>query len=180
MIRRPPRSTLFPYTTLFRSQSDYINEEVDFLEFTFPSKASCNEILVAISRVHFDGNINVIFTLQSCSNNIFLTVSDGDPEKVSHLLAQLERYDSEGNLCFGEKYRNRNEYLSTKKRYGLVLIRPKKLPFLNYLPDGMDGDVCFFLVVFLSEMEYRIKLEKGLDALIDLFEENDKDLISCI
>src|SRR5436190_20370755 len=24
MIRRPPRSTLFPYTTLFRSQYDYI------------------------------------------------------------------------------------------------------------------------------------------------------------
>ena len=23
MIRRPPRSTLFPYTTLFRSQRDY-------------------------------------------------------------------------------------------------------------------------------------------------------------
>src|SRR5260370_18766739 len=24
MIRRPPRSTLFPYTTLFRSRTDYI------------------------------------------------------------------------------------------------------------------------------------------------------------
>src|SRR5687768_18184201 len=24
MIRRPPRSTLFPYTTLFRSKSDYL------------------------------------------------------------------------------------------------------------------------------------------------------------
>src|SRR2546425_4246565 len=24
MIRRPPRSTLFPYTTLFRSQPDYL------------------------------------------------------------------------------------------------------------------------------------------------------------
>src|SRR3712207_8195081 len=26
MIRRPPRSTLFPYTTLFRSQADTYNE----------------------------------------------------------------------------------------------------------------------------------------------------------
>src|SRR3712207_7099827 len=25
MIRRPPRSTLFPYTTLFRSRKDYIH-----------------------------------------------------------------------------------------------------------------------------------------------------------
>src|SRR2546426_7912602 len=27
MIRRPPRSTLFPYTTLFRSRSDQTGEE---------------------------------------------------------------------------------------------------------------------------------------------------------
>src|SRR2546430_7110720 len=27
MIRRPPRSTLFPYTTLFRSASDYLARE---------------------------------------------------------------------------------------------------------------------------------------------------------
>src|SRR5260221_7748064 len=26
MIRRPPRSTLFPYTTLFRSQTERLNE----------------------------------------------------------------------------------------------------------------------------------------------------------
>src|SRR5258708_20994594 len=29
MIRRPPRSTLFPYTTLFRSNDDVINEGSD-------------------------------------------------------------------------------------------------------------------------------------------------------
>src|SRR5256885_7215727 len=28
MIRRPPRSTLFPYTTLFRSHSDLIAEDL--------------------------------------------------------------------------------------------------------------------------------------------------------
>src|SRR2546426_9856362 len=27
MIRRPPRSTLFPYTTLFRSQTRYVREQ---------------------------------------------------------------------------------------------------------------------------------------------------------
>src|SRR2546426_9057256 len=26
MIRRPPRSTLFPYTTLFRSQADFVQQ----------------------------------------------------------------------------------------------------------------------------------------------------------
>src|SRR3712207_7208813 len=29
MIRRPPRSTLFPYTTLFRSQDEGVDEEAD-------------------------------------------------------------------------------------------------------------------------------------------------------
>src|SRR2546427_8500092 len=30
MIRRPPRSTLFPYTTLFRSQSNKVDPERNF------------------------------------------------------------------------------------------------------------------------------------------------------
>src|SRR3712207_7814523 len=32
MIRRPPRSTLFPYTTLFRSRAELGHEVVNFLE----------------------------------------------------------------------------------------------------------------------------------------------------
>src|SRR2546427_12578571 len=32
MIRRPPRSTLFPYTTLFRSQPDAVQAELALLE----------------------------------------------------------------------------------------------------------------------------------------------------
>src|SRR3989442_6219066 len=34
MIRRPPRSTLFPYTTLFRSRSESIRQSVHDVEFT--------------------------------------------------------------------------------------------------------------------------------------------------
>src|SRR5258708_13218339 len=30
MIRRPPRSTLFPYTTLFRSQAEVVRAKKDF------------------------------------------------------------------------------------------------------------------------------------------------------
>src|SRR2546430_8429927 len=32
MIRRPPRSTLFPYTTLFRSGCDQVGRRMDFLD----------------------------------------------------------------------------------------------------------------------------------------------------
>src|SRR2546425_5581494 len=31
MIRRPPRSTLFPYTTLFRSGSDAVRRGIEYL-----------------------------------------------------------------------------------------------------------------------------------------------------
>src|SRR3712207_7045737 len=31
MIRRPPRSTLFPYTTLFRSRAEHVGAEPDAL-----------------------------------------------------------------------------------------------------------------------------------------------------
>src|SRR5258707_12187428 len=34
MIRRPPRSTLFPYTTLFRSNSQLIRMEASFNGYT--------------------------------------------------------------------------------------------------------------------------------------------------
>src|SRR5260370_5791457 len=49
MIRRPPRSTLFPYTTLFRSQCDFItvieaadNETVAHLSVDFGSRGTVN------------------------------------------------------------------------------------------------------------------------------------------
>src|SRR3712207_8638785 len=34
MIRRPPRSTLFPYTTLFRSLKSEINQMIDGIDST--------------------------------------------------------------------------------------------------------------------------------------------------
>src|SRR5687768_17906740 len=44
MIRRPPRSTLFPYTTLFRSQSTFVTKPVivnGFFESYSASKEWC-------------------------------------------------------------------------------------------------------------------------------------------
>jgi len=32
MIRRPPRSTLFPYTTLFRSPSEAVHDQLTFFD----------------------------------------------------------------------------------------------------------------------------------------------------
>src|SRR2546429_1735760 len=60
MIRRPPRSTLFPYTTLFRSALWHIAgrlEVLPLLDSTLPAKRhqglSCGQymLLAAINRV---------------------------------------------------------------------------------------------------------------------------------
>src|SRR3989449_1153286 len=43
MIRRPPRSTLFPYTTLFRSKTDAAVPEPARGALRFPSHDECDE-----------------------------------------------------------------------------------------------------------------------------------------
>src|SRR3712207_7330113 len=48
MIRRPPRSTLFPYTTLFRSMIDFIQEGIDEAKGIFIITSKPKEIKTAI------------------------------------------------------------------------------------------------------------------------------------
>src|SRR2546430_6770428 len=49
MIRRPPRSTLFPYTTLFRSRMDFLDD----LAHTQPSAVR----LVDVGRAHLSHSV---------------------------------------------------------------------------------------------------------------------------
>src|SRR5258705_4392201 len=44
MIRRPPRSTLFPYTTLFRSYRSLRGVEAEFSSIPKPSKTSSRKV----------------------------------------------------------------------------------------------------------------------------------------
>src|SRR5258708_9889092 len=56
MIRRPPRSTLFPYTTLFRSQSD--RDLVELMRSRIVKNAVLIEVAVLMLRRHQHGNLN--------------------------------------------------------------------------------------------------------------------------
>src|SRR3712207_7477170 len=47
MIRRPPRSTLFPYTTLFRSLQTYVNNLNSLIPGTEFESKSLEEIVVS-------------------------------------------------------------------------------------------------------------------------------------
>src|SRR2546425_5274175 len=44
MIRRPPRSTLFPYTTLFRSARHLVDRQDDFLELRVRHRQQLDDV----------------------------------------------------------------------------------------------------------------------------------------
>src|SRR3712207_9471757 len=56
MIRRPPRSTLFPYTTLFRSREDHLQMVGHAEPLHGPEHAShrCAEAFAAVHREEHD------------------------------------------------------------------------------------------------------------------------------
>src|SRR5256885_11597509 len=61
MIRRPPRSTLFPYTTLFRSKrlSTTVGDEGGFAPNLPSNEAALQLVLEAIDRAGYHAGTNV-------------------------------------------------------------------------------------------------------------------------
>src|SRR5258708_31023756 len=51
MIRRPPRSTLFPYTTLFRSQLREIDSSFGALLRQLPNRSQMDALLVHLRSI---------------------------------------------------------------------------------------------------------------------------------
>src|SRR2546430_12329580 len=60
MIRRPPRSTLFPYTTLFRSNNDFVMIRLEpFCNHARVRElAKCLSVAFKTNRVRFDGLVH--------------------------------------------------------------------------------------------------------------------------
>src|SRR3712207_8278490 len=50
MIRRPPRSTLFPYTTLFRSEGDLVLRRLDLVRRLHPGRAEPRRVRRQLPR----------------------------------------------------------------------------------------------------------------------------------
>src|SRR5258708_23947307 len=63
MIRRPPRSTLFPYTTLFRSNMIYEHLIAPFVEFAFMRRALVGTLALALGA----GPVGVFLMLRRMS-----------------------------------------------------------------------------------------------------------------
>src|SRR2546426_10731368 len=82
MIRRPPRSTLFPYTTLFRSRaSRAIVDGYDFIILADRGIDADNApipALLAVSGVHHH------LIRESTRTKVGLVVESGEPREVHH------------------------------------------------------------------------------------------------
>src|SRR5258708_11611653 len=89
MIRRPPRSTLFPYTTLFRSLRHLLGEVVDVSPVPHLLIQRDTLGLDLTSAVELDLHIlNEAWTLARASTNTTLTMPQ-DAHRT--LLARLQR-----------------------------------------------------------------------------------------
>src|SRR5258708_22036692 len=89
MIRRPPRSTLFPYTTLFRSRSLSLRAEdrypsaVELLEDLSKWKARPRGVLAQSKATSTDGSKSVL--------GLYTPVNDGEGRTMVDQAIQLSQ-----------------------------------------------------------------------------------------
>src|SRR2546422_8115855 len=93
MIRRPPRSTLFPYTTLFRSYADYLKLE-ELLSLQQPRSAGPEHdemLFIVIHQVY----------------ELWMTIKR---DRKSTRLNSSHGYISYAVFCLKKKKKERNTY----------------------------------------------------------------------
>src|SRR5574341_446737 len=92
MIRRPPRSTLFPYTTLFRSGGAQAIAAFAFGTETVPKGARIvgpGNIYVAAAKKVLAGEVGIDFV--AGPTEVLILAADGRPEWLAaDMLAQAE------------------------------------------------------------------------------------------
>src|SRR5437764_3036412 len=86
MIRRPPRSTLFPYTTLFRSRGLAIDSTVDIFTFYVPHRHVYGEQWIKFMK---DG-VNALFTINVTMRDR-KSGSAGMPRPISYAVFCLKK-----------------------------------------------------------------------------------------
>lgn len=135
----------------------------------------------AVSTLHDNPNVRVIFSIPNDMNNIYITVSDGDASLIRQLFATLEDIEGHEKFGIGCVQLFDDICLIENNIKAVILLPVTTSNILNYLPHEFEVDKVnynFNLVVFLSTNEYLEWKIKGHDALIDYFIENEKDLIA--
>src|SRR3712207_8676095 len=92
MIRRPPRSTLFPYTTLFRSKGVFETFKENHPQKNFIFHSSCSDLFIEGDAVKFESIIDRKSTrLNSSHANISYAV---------FCLKKKKNITHNSNICF--------------------------------------------------------------------------------
>src|SRR5258705_7848575 len=102
MIRRPPRSTLFPYTTLFRSQKEYyLNEQIKAIHKELgrkDEKAELEDLKKKIEEVRPSRSEEHTSELQSLRHLVCRLLLEKKKKKtqtnIAHVKTQYVTYDT--------------------------------------------------------------------------------------
>ncbi len=139
------------------------------------------ELMCAYIRGKDDKEVCAVLNLPTSTDKLFLTLSDGDPEKIARVLAHLEETDTKNCLHKNDILRFDYSYLQENNKIGVVLLSIKVSPVFNGLEHNMifnGKKIQLMLVVFISQEEYDYRKKFGHDALMDYFSDKDKDLVS--
>jgi electron transfer flavoprotein beta subunit len=128
MIRRPPRSTLFPYTTLFRSLGAALAEALNWNQVTWTTELSLENGITKASHDTDDGKESLEVALPAV-----ITTQQGLNEP---------RYPTLPNIMKAKKKEIRKttpeQYGITSSKVRIVTQEIQERPRLNKLLDGKD------------------------------------------
>src|SRR2546429_1953829 len=96
MIRRPPRSTLFPYTTLFRSRDDLVILDVKKDEEVRRIRVPLNGLTTPRSEEHTS-------ELQSRLHLVCRLLLE-KKKKITQIETQILQLSSDNPLVYGQRY----------------------------------------------------------------------------
>jgi hypothetical protein len=157
--------------------------EADIFYFSFEDKSSRRYYVAAAAVTDGGPDVNLVFTVASHSRWIFITATDGVAHDVARLLARLEDFvaNSEEHVHYSHTLAIDEPFAAKNGRVAMLLLPASVSPLMRDWPDEttLDGQTYHLaLVVFLTPAEYRLKRERGYDALLDQFEAEDRDLVT--
>src|SRR3712207_8252021 len=85
MIRRPPRSTLFPYTTLFRSEANAIALEIEKIS---PQRPMTHDLLRNVI-LEMGASVERVVVTELRDNTFFATIKDRKSTRLNSSHANI-------------------------------------------------------------------------------------------
>jgi hypothetical protein len=124
--------------------------------------------------------IEMVFSFPKELDDCYFSFTDGDPKAISKQLSSLQRYnEEEAHLCDGHTIPTEDNYMNSVGWVAYLVTAPiiahENIPTSKEI---LDRDVRFHLVIPLNQEEYDRKLASGYDALLDLLDENQRDIVA--